>query len=160
MSSASSRRRRSPQKGSDEAAGFDLYVVEDCVLRPGQRRVLPTGVAVKVPAGCYGRIAPRSGLAVKSGIHVGAGVIDRDYRGEVGVLLMNLGDEDFVVTSSDRVAHLVLERISNPKCVEVSSLDDMSRGGKGLWQHWCQEQCRCKHRGEAVESEEAHDVPG
>jgi len=80
-----------------------------------------------IPEGFYGRIAPRSGLAVKKSINVGAGVIDPDYRGEVRVLLFNLGDADFVVEAGDRIAQLILEQCATPPVVEVDSLDETLR---------------------------------
>jgi dUTP pyrophosphatase len=82
-----------PTRGSDFAAGYDLYTTEPYELKPGERHLYKTGVSTAMPNGIYGRIAPRSGLAYKKGIDVMAGVIDSDYRGEIGVLLVNLGQE-------------------------------------------------------------------
>ena len=78
-----------PKRGSELAAGYDLCAVESSVIHPGRRGVVSTGIAIRVPPGTYGRIAPRSGLAVKSGIQVGAGVVDMDYTGEIKVVLFN-----------------------------------------------------------------------
>lgn len=85
-----------PTRGSALAAGYDLYSSETLTLPArGGRKVVQTGIRIKVPSGTYGRVAPRSGLAVKHGIDVGAGVVDEDYRGLLGVLLFNFGEEDF-----------------------------------------------------------------
>lgn len=85
-----------PTRGSAAAAGYDLYSSEVATLPPrGGRKVIQTGIRICVPEGTYGRVAPRSGLAVKHGIDTGAGVIDRDYRGLVGVVLFNFGEEPF-----------------------------------------------------------------
>ena len=80
-----------PTRGSSAAAGLDLYSIESVTLEPGQRVIARTGLAVAVPEGHYGRVAPRSGLATKQGLDVLAGVIDADYRGEIGCLLLNTG---------------------------------------------------------------------
>ena len=86
-----------PKAGSLHAAGYDLHALEERVVPARGKVLVPTGLAMAIPIGNYGRIAPRSGLAAKHMIDVGAGVIDADYRGEVKVLLFNLGDTDFVV---------------------------------------------------------------
>lgn len=91
-----------------------------------------TDLAVEVPAGCYGRVAPRSGLAAKHHIDVGAGVIDEDYRGNVGVVLFNHGAEPFVVQRGDRIAQLICERCVLPELLEVDSLDETQRGAGGF----------------------------
>ena len=96
-----------PTRGSSNAIGLDLYSNETVVIPAGKQMIVSTGIAIKTPPGTYGRIAPRSGLAVKYGIHVGAGVIDPDYTGEVGVVLFNLGTESFQVKSGDRIARLL-----------------------------------------------------
>merc|ERR1711920_336453 len=91
-----------------------------------------TGLAVAIPWGTYARIAPRSGLAAKRMLHVGAGVVDFDYRGEVGVVLFNHGTEDFEVAAGDRVAQLILEEISMASCHEVDTLAETARGAGGF----------------------------
>ena len=93
---------------------------------------MPTGLSISFPAGLYARIAPRSGLALKKFMDVGAGVVDADYRGEVGVVLFNHGDQDFEVKMGDRIAQLILEQISTPEVVEVSGLDETVRGTGGF----------------------------
>jgi len=94
--------------------------------------LVKTDIQVKVPEGTYGRVAPRSGLALKNKIDVGAGVIDRDYRGNVGVILFNLSDEDFQVSPGDRVAQLICEKIEYPEVEELENLDDTDRGEGGF----------------------------
>lgn len=122
-----------PFHGSAEAAGLDLYACvqegKSMVIPPLKRAKVGTGVSVMCPKGTYARIAPRSGLAVKNGIDTLAGVIDRDYRGEIIVCLVNLGDEDFYITKGDRVAQLIFEKIVVHRAtVEVDILPDTTRG--------------------------------
>ena len=93
---------------------------------------MKTGLSISFPAGLYARIAPRSGLALKKFIDVGVGVVDADYRGEVGVVLFNHGDQDFEVKMGDRIAQLILEKISTPEVEEVSRLDSTVRGSGGF----------------------------
>mgnify|MGYP003632307935 CR=1 FL=1 len=124
-----------PTRGSVEAAGYDLYASNDTpipITRQSGRAIIPTGIQISLPSGTYGRVAPRSGLAVKSGLSVGAGVIDRDYTGEVMVLIFNHGDEDFVVPPGMRIAQLVIERITTPEIVELDSIGGTSRGDDGF----------------------------
>lgn len=91
-----------------------------------------TDIQVELPSGCYGRVAPRSGLAAKNHIDVGAGVIDEDYRGNVGVVLFNHAQADFDVKRGDRIAQLICERIFYPELVEVSTLNETERGAGGF----------------------------
>ena len=121
-----------PVRGSPLAAGFDLAAAYDTVITAHGKGIVKTDLAMKIPTSCYGRIAPRSGLAWKKHIDVGAGVIDADYRGNVGVVLFNHGDEDLVIKHGDRVAQLVLERISMMPCQEVQDLDATERGEGGF----------------------------
>ncbi|XP_077483252.1 deoxyuridine triphosphatase [Amblyomma americanum] len=123
---------RTPTRGSAAAAGFDLYSAYDYRVPSGGRCVCLTDLQVCVPDGCYGRVAPRSGLASKNGIDVGAGVVDADYRGNLGVLLFNFGDSEFTVSRGDRIAQFICERITYPELVECQSLDDTERGGGGF----------------------------
>jgi dUTP pyrophosphatase len=110
-----------PCKMSSGSAGYDIYTNSSGVISPGKQKLVSTGIAMVIPNHCYGRIAPRSGLGVR-GIHVGAGVIDSDYRGEVKVLLLNFGEEPFYYNSGDRVAQLILEKIeTNESSTEISS---------------------------------------
>ena len=94
--------------------------------------IVKTDLAIAVPAGTYARIAPRSGLAVKHFIDTGAGVVDYDYRGNVGVVLFNHADADFEIKKGDRVAQLILEKISMAPCVEVTELSETERGAGGF----------------------------
>jgi dUTP pyrophosphatase len=103
------------------SAGWDLYSSENVVVPARGRALIKTGIKLIVQIGTYGRIAPRSGLALKNGIDVGAGVIDADYRGEVGILLFNFSDSDFQVHTGDRVAQLILEKIVICELREMSS---------------------------------------
>ena len=118
-----------PRRASAGAAGYDLTSTESVTIYPGMRGLVSTGVSVKLPLGVYGRIAPRSGLAVKNGIQVGAGVIDADYRGEIKVLLFNhSGEEPFEVAPGDRIAQLICERCELPEVIQVDELDETERG--------------------------------
>ncbi len=96
------------------------------------KAIVPTDLSVACPRGTYARIAPRSGLAVKNFIDVGAGVVDEDYRGPVGVVLFNFSDVDFQIKQGDRIAQMILEKIHTPQVVEVDDLEDTSRGAGGF----------------------------
>ena len=113
-----SDRAQLPKKGSALAAGFDLCSACDMRIEAGDKAMVPTDLSIAVPAGTYGRVAPRSGLAVKNFIDVGAGVIDEDYRGPVNVVLFNFGKVAFEIKQGDRIAQLVLEKISNAEVFE------------------------------------------
>mmetsp|Transcript_46458 Transcript_46458/g.86862 ORF Transcript_46458/g.86862 Transcript_46458/m.86862 type:complete len:480 (+) Transcript_46458:62-1501(+) len=121
-----------PVRGSVAAAGFDLAASEPLVIPAGGKGVVKTGWSFALPQGTYARIAPRSGLALKRMVDTGAGVVDYDYRGEVGVVLFNHGPEEFHVAPGDRVAQLILEQITMSACQEVESLDETQRGGGGF----------------------------
>ena len=121
-----------PTKGSELAAGFDLASAEDIVIRAGSREMVKTDVAIACPPGTYARVAPRSGLAKKNGIDVGAGVIDADYRSPIGVILFNFGELDFVIKKGDRIAQMILEKVCMAPAVEVMDLDDTERGAAGF----------------------------
>ena len=98
-----------PVRASSGSAGYDLFAAEEISIAPGSRACIRTDLQLALPPGCYGRIAPRSGLALRAGIDVGGGVVDADYRGEVGILLINDATEPFTVSVGDRVAQLVVE---------------------------------------------------
>ena len=121
-----------PSRGSEWSAGYDLSSAKAMTIAPGERAIVPTDLSIACPAGTYGRIAPRSGLTVKKGIHVGAGVVDADYRGPVGVVLFNLGDKDFEINVGDRVAQLILEQIMMAPVEEVEELEETVRGSGGF----------------------------
>ena len=103
-----------PKRSTEGAAGYDLSAAEEATVPAQGKSVVKTGLSMAIPEGCYGRIAPRSGLAVKRHIDIGAGVIDQDYRGEVGVVMFNHSNEDFHVKMGDRIAQLILEKITTP----------------------------------------------
>lgn len=121
-----------PKRQTPGSAGYDLATNEHFEILPGQRRLVRTGLSIAVPDGTYGRVAPRSGLAVKYGIQTLAGVIDSDYRGELGVVLINHGSEPFRAIRGDRIAQLVIERVDTPDVQVVDDLDDTSRGEGGF----------------------------
>lgn len=121
-----------PTRGSAFAAGYDVYSSHATTIPARGKALVDTDISIAVPAGTYGRIAPRSGLASKNFIDVGAGVIDADYRGQVKVLLFNHSDSDFEVKEGDRVAQLVLERIYTPEVEEVQDLEESVRGVGGF----------------------------
>ena len=118
--------------GSKLAAGYDLKSAYDYII-PGQGKVIAkTDLAIRVPDGTYGRVAPRSGLAAKNHIDVGAGVVDQDYTGNVGVVLFNHAQEDFEIKKGDRIAQFVCEKIEYPEIEEVTSLNCTERGEGGF----------------------------
>ena len=121
-----------PERASAGAAGYDLYSAEDSTIPSGCRKIVKTDISVAIPPRHYGRIAPRSGLALKYGIDIGAGVIDSDYRGPVGIVMINNGIEPFEVKTGARVAQLLLERVSVPDVLEVEALEETERGVKGF----------------------------
>lgn len=128
---------RAPTRGSELSAGYDVYASEAAVVPAKGQAMISTGVSIVCPLGTYGRVAPRSGLAVKHGISTGAGVVDADYRGEVKVILFNHGDKDFHVEAGDRIAQLVLERIVTPDLEVLSEhqwaeLKETERGAGGF----------------------------
>ncbi len=121
-----------PTRGSSAAAGLDLYSIETVSLEPGQRAIARTGLAVAIPEGFYGRVAPRSGLATKNGLDVLAGVIDADYRGEIGCLLLNTGSEKIELAANSKICQLIIEKIITPQAVWADELDDTERGPGGF----------------------------
>lgn len=122
-----------PTRASPGSVGYDLYSLNDLVIQPNSRDIVSTGVCATIPLGCYGRIAPRSGLTVKYGIHVGAGVIDPDYTGELKVCLFNLGSVPFEIKQGERIAQLILEKCSTPLIQEVNELQKTMRANRGFW---------------------------
>lgn len=121
-----------PTRGSAFAAGYDLYASTPITVQSKNKALVSTSLAIAVPLGTYGRVAPRSGLASKHFLDTGAGVIDADYRGEVKVLLFNFSDVDYEVKQGERIAQLVLERIVTPDVVEVETLEVSVRGAGGF----------------------------
>jgi len=122
-----------PVRGSGLAAGYDLASAEDVVVPARGKAIAKTDLAMAIPLGHYGRIAPRSGFSWKKHTDIGAGVIDADYRGNVGVVIFNHSDEDISVSQGDRVAQLIIEQISTPVVEDVEGdLDDTQRGEGGF----------------------------
>tara|TARA_Y100000114_G_scaffold6862_2_gene5497 strand:- start:741 stop:1166 length:426 start_codon:yes stop_codon:yes gene_type:complete len=125
---------RYPTKSHVADAGYDLFSTEEVSLKPFQRKVVKTGIKLSIPAGFYGRIAPRSGLAVKNGVDVLAGVIDSGYHGEIGVVLINTDKFESVnLPKSSRIAQLIFEKFEDINFETVLSLDVSERqeGGFG-----------------------------
>jgi dUTP pyrophosphatase len=121
-----------PTRGSQAAAGLDLYSIEAITLNPNERRVIRTGLAVAIPEGYYGRVAPRSGLAIQKGVDVLAGVIDADYRGEIGCLLHNVGAERIDLPAQSKICQLIIEKIITPAAVWANRLSETGRGSGGF----------------------------
>lgn len=125
-----------PRKMSELASGFDLYaaVEEELVLEPGKRCLVPTGFAIAMPAGLEAQIRPRSGLALKHGITClnTPGTIDADYRGEIKVLLINLGEESFTITRNERIAQMVFQAVPEVELKQVDHLSETVRGAGGF----------------------------
>lgn len=123
---------RLPVGGSELAAGADLACAEAVTIAPGERRAIPTGLAVEIPPGYYGRVAPRSGLALRHGIDLLAGVIDADYRGEILVLAINLGDQAVSFEPGDRIAQLIIEKAAQATYVWAEDLEQTRRSDGGF----------------------------
>jgi dUTP pyrophosphatase len=125
-----------PSHASPGSAGVDLRAAVDgeVVLRPGERLLVPTGIVLEIPPGWEGQVRPRSGLALRHGIGIvnAPGTIDSDYRGEVGVILVNLGEAPWSVSRGDRVAQLVISRVEPVEWEEAGSLEDSGRGDGGF----------------------------
>ena len=121
-----------PKRGSVLAAGLDVCAIENLEIAPKQRVTARTGLAVAIPQGFYGRVAPRSGLAAKNGLDVLAGVIDSDYRGEVCCLLYNTGDEAIALPAGSKICQLIVEQIITPEATWVTELDETPRGAGGF----------------------------
>lgn len=123
---------RLPTQGTAGSAGYDLSSPIDCVVPARSRLLISTDLSMAIPEGHYGQIASRSGLSLRHGIEVGAGVIDESYRGVVGILLYNLSDQDYSVKVGDRIAQLILHKISVLPVQEVPELDSTERGVGGF----------------------------
>ncbi len=125
-----------PAHASPGSAGFDLRAAVDgeLVLRPGERLLVPTGVVLEIPPGWEGQVRPRSGLALRHGLSLvnAPGTIDSDYRGEVGVILINLGDAPCTLKRGDRIAQLVISRAEPVEWEEADALEDSHRGDGGF----------------------------
>ena len=124
-----------PQYATEQSAGMDLRanLDEPVTLKPLERKLIPTGLHIALPAGFEAQVRPRSGLALKKGITVlnTPGTIDADYRGEIGVVLINLSQEDFIVNDGERSAQMVIARHEKADFIEVEVLDETERGEGG-----------------------------
>jgi dUTP pyrophosphatase len=125
-----------PRYMSGGSSGMDLYaaVDENTVIAPGGFRLIPTGIHLQLPAGYEGQVRPRSGLAAKYGVTVlnTPGTIDSDYRGEIKIILINLGREPFVIKRGDRIAQLIISRYERVELVPTECLEDSERGTGGF----------------------------
>jgi dUTP pyrophosphatase len=125
-----------PAYATEHSAGMDLLaaVTAETVLKPGERKLIPTGISIALPEGYEAQVRPRSGLALKSGITLlnTPGTIDADYRGEVGVILINLGQESFTVTRGMRIAQMVIAPYTRASWNVVESLEESARGSGGF----------------------------
>lgn len=121
-----------PSRGSSFAAGLDIYSIEDLTIGPHERAIARTGLAVAIPHGFYGRVAPRSGLAVKQGLDVLAGVIDSDYRGELCCILYNTSNAYISLEAGSKICQLIIEKIITPNATWVADLDETARGAGGF----------------------------
>ena len=125
-----------PAYATDLSAGLDLRanLSEPVTLGPLERKLIPTGLYIELPAGFEAQIRPRSGLALKKGITVlnSPGTIDADYRGEIGVILINLSQEDFTVNDGERIAQMVIARHEQAEWIQVETLDETQRGAGGF----------------------------
>lgn len=124
-----------PQYATEQSAGMDLRanLEEPITLKPMERRLIPTGLHIALPVGYEAQVRPRSGLALKKGITVlnTPGTIDADYRGEIGVVLINLSQEEFIVNDGERIAQIVIARHEKADFIEVEVLDETERGEGG-----------------------------
>lgn len=125
-----------PERATRGSSGFDLRacIPAPLVLAPGQRALIPTGFAVEIPEGCEGQVRPRSGLALRHGLTLlnTPGTIDSDYRGEVSVIAINLGETPATISRGDRIAQMVIHRVALPDTVEVAELGESTRGQGGF----------------------------
>ena len=125
-----------PSYQTNGSSGMDLraHLEKDIVLKPMERSIIPTGLFVALPLGYEAQVRPRSGLAAKHGLTVlnSPGTIDADYRGEIGVILINLSDTEFTVKNGERVAQLVISKHARGEWISVQNLSDTSRGGSGF----------------------------
>ena len=125
-----------PQRATPHAAGFDLHaaVEGEIEIAPGERMLVPTGIAIALPAGYEAQIRPRSGLALKHGLTLlnSPGTVDSDYRGEVGVLLVNLGEKAVAISRGDRIAQMVVQRLPDSRLAEAEALPESARGAGGF----------------------------
>ena len=120
-----------PTYGSEGAAGLDLYTTEDVTLQPNERKLIKTGVSLEIPEGHFCYVMGRSGNTIKKGLHVALGLVDEDYRGEIGVMAFNQSNEPIEFKKGDRVAQMVIMPYPKVEFVEVNELSDTERGTGG-----------------------------
>ncbi|MDA7688153.1 dUTP diphosphatase [Pelagibacteraceae bacterium] len=125
-----------PKYQTEGSVGMDLsaFIENDVLIKPNERELIPTGIALSIPQNIEGQVRPRSGLSLKYGITVlnSPGTIDSDYRGEIKVILINHGNEDFIIKNNDRIAQLVFNEVVKVSFKEVKDLDQTSRNQKGF----------------------------
>jgi dUTP diphosphatase len=123
-----------PQYMSEGAAGLDLFALDETLLAPQERKAVPTGVALAIPNGFEAQVRPRSGLALRHGVTLinSPGTIDSDYRGEIVVLLINLGDRTHRIAAGDRIAQLIIAPVTRVLLEERADLDETTRGSGGF----------------------------
>jgi dUTP pyrophosphatase len=121
-----------PMRAHHDDAGLDLYAREECELKPGEWQGIPTGVALAIPQGCVGLIWDKSSLPFKFGLKTMGGVIDAQYRGEVSVIMMNLGKEPYRVEKGSKIAQILIQKVELLAVEEATELDDTLRGDGGF----------------------------
>ncbi|MEG0371008.1 MAG: dUTP diphosphatase [Clostridium sp.] len=125
-----------PEYMTGGSAGLDLYsaVEKEVIIKKGEIKLIPTGIAISIEVGYEAQIRPRSGLAIKHGISLvnTPGTIDSDYRGEINLIMINFGENDFIIRRGDRIAQMVINKIETPFIIECETLDDTSRGTGGF----------------------------
>ena len=125
-----------PEYQTEHAAGFDVnaFVKDPVILKPGERQLIPTGLKMAIPPGYEIQVRPRSGLAIKQGISIvnSPGTVDADYRGDIGIIIINHGQEDFIVNPKDRIAQLIINKVEHPEILQVEELDETERGEGGF----------------------------
>ena len=122
---------KTPTKATKFSVGLDIYSPKDHILTPQSQLIIPTGLRIKVPNGHYGHLCSKSSLAMRHKIHVGAGVIDPDYTGEIKVLLLNLGTKPFKILAGTAIVQLIFEKISIPILHKVDTFPITERGDRG-----------------------------
>lgn len=123
-----------PKLEHEGDAGFDLYSVEDAVLKPMQRKLIGTGISIEIEKGYEAQVRPKSGLAIENGITMlnTPGTIDSGYRGEIKVIVINLGEKEYRVEKGKKIAQIVFAKVETPKILEVNELEPSSRSNRGF----------------------------
>ncbi|MEM4256878.1 MAG: dUTP diphosphatase [Candidatus Diapherotrites archaeon] len=128
-----SQEAKMPKQEHHDDSGFDIYSAEEVIIKPFERKLVSTGISLEIPKGYEGQIRPKSGLAIKHGISMvnTPGTIDAGYRGEIKVILINLGNEEYKVEKGKKIAQIVFAKVEQPKLIE-SELKETKRGSKGF----------------------------